>query len=166
MFQTETYELYVTDGWWWTEAQVDSSLMNLIKCGKIRDGCKLVVFSAAFTAPVETAGGSAERHDPGSGKSSVGGNVLTLNINSTRKAVKNAKLGYIHREDAHYLNRGLHPMSLKHTGATATDGRNTNTNSNALGVYGISGKVLYISPTFYKVKLNLGSGATNGPNLP
>ena len=85
--------MFVTDGWYWTPVEVDVELLNLVCDGKLRDGCKIVVFGGLFQAQGTHAC------------------VLRLSYNAVRKAAINAPIGFVRPQQ---LLRGisLHPTSV------------------------------------------------------
>ena len=66
----------VSDGWWWTVVTLDAELAELVRSGKLHDGCKAVVFTSIFDAS-ETP------------------TVMRLTWNGFKKANRDAQLGYV-----------------------------------------------------------------------
>ena len=80
----------VSDGWWYTQATLDPDLSRLVKKGTIRDGTKIVVFSAGFEQQGES-------------------NRMVLRYNCVRKATDSTKLGFL---EPNALFRGLSVKSV------------------------------------------------------
>jgi len=84
-------QIQVTDGWWWSFAKLDSTLRELVRIGKLRDGTKIVVFQCTF---------------------SVDGSRVTacLSANCVRKAISSAPLGFVRPA---FLSQGISAPSVK-----------------------------------------------------
>ena len=78
----------------WNAAVVDNELKALIRKGKLKDGCKVVVFCSTF----EEINSST---------------IVKLAVNGVRKAADGAPLGYVRPQ---YLRRGLSVRGLTTSG--------------------------------------------------